>query len=562
MKKKLIKDSSCLFFIVFIMINIFATVEATEEIKYIKIDELTLQEIQAGYANNEFTIEAITQAFLDRIGKYDQSYNAFTFLNPQTLDKARALDKRKRAGEKLGPLAGISIVVKDSIDVAGFPTTAGWAPLSRLSGGIELFPEFDAPVVERLRSADAIIIGKGNVPALHWSDTQANSSWAGPTYNGFDRRFIPGGSSTGVATAVSASFATLGLAEETGGSSQSPAAAQALVGVKPTYGLVPTTGVFPVMASLMDVVGPHTKTVREAAIMLDVIAGYSVADHKTVAAIGKIPPDGYTAGLNQSALQHKRVGLYGLGWSNQKLSPSTQDLYNTAINTIKGQGAIVVSDPFVKTKFARLLIQPSEFIQSINRLESMAFDLDQYLQNLGPTANIRSLKELIAKTGENPFSKGGYYGGAIWKSLDNIDDSSRSRKQELLNKMKIPPASANQIDLAVLSKQREMYLHLFNQIFEENNLDALIFPQAFKEIPMMKDQPLDPPIAHKFPSVTTPQINILGLPGVVVPSGDYKSGAPFSLIIVGRKWSEAKLLGMAYDYEQAMKRSKSKYSDY
>ena len=209
-----------------------------------QFEEMTLQELQAGYTSGKYTAEEVVKAYLDRIAEYEPNYNAFTFMNPKALDEAREIDRRRKAGETLGALAGVPIVIKEAVDVAGFPSTMGWAPLSP-KGGIELFPEKDAPVVARLKAADAIILGKTNIPTFSNSGTRATTSWDGDTYNAVDRKLVPGASSSGTAMAVSGNFAMLGIAEETGGSIQNPAAAQALVGIKPTFGLVPNAGVVP-----------------------------------------------------------------------------------------------------------------------------------------------------------------------------------------------------------------------------------------------------------------------------------------------------------------------------
>ncbi len=169
--------------------------------------ELTLEQTQAAFASGAITSEALTQAFLDRIATYNTHYNALCFMNPDALDDARAIDRRRAAGDTLGPLAGVPVVVKDAMDMVGFPTTAGWRLLHSKTGGVDLMPATDAPVVARMRAAGAIILGKTNIPVLSHTGSHANDSWAGPTYNAVNREFLPGGSSAGTATAVAASFA-------------------------------------------------------------------------------------------------------------------------------------------------------------------------------------------------------------------------------------------------------------------------------------------------------------------------------------------------------------------
>ena len=296
----------------------------------INVVELTVQDAQTAFASHRYTTRQLAEAFLARIAIYNPGYNAIITFNPNALREADEIDRRRAAGEALGPLAGVPVVVKDTMDFTGLPTTAGWAPLSSRAGGIDLIPEVDSTVVERLRAAGAIILGKTNVPVFSVSGDNANDSWAGPTYNAAAPTRAPGASSAGTGTAVAASFAVLGLGEETGGSIQNPAAAQALVGIKPTFGLVPNTGVVPLGGSTRDVIGPLARNVRDAAIALDALAGYTPADPKTVASFGHIPAKGYAAALEGATLRGKRIGLYGPGWLASPLSEDTRRLYRSS----------------------------------------------------------------------------------------------------------------------------------------------------------------------------------------------------------------------------------------
>lgn len=143
--------------------------------KALDVFGLTVDEVQAGYANGKFSAEDLARSCLENICRYNKTYNAIVFLSPSALDEARAIDRRRSAGERLGPLAGVPMVVKDAIDMIGFPTTAGWSALHSKSGGVDLMPETDAPVVERIRGAGAVILGKTNMPALAYSANDANT---------------------------------------------------------------------------------------------------------------------------------------------------------------------------------------------------------------------------------------------------------------------------------------------------------------------------------------------------------------------------------------------------
>ncbi|HZG77598.1 MAG TPA: amidase [Paenibacillus sp.] len=492
-------------------------------------EEITVKQLQDGYAKGQFTAEDVVTAYLERIKTYESTYNAFTAMNPNALEEAREYDRRRAAGEKLGPLAGVPIVMKEAVDMAGYPSTFGWAQLAPDSGVIELVPEKDAPVVTRLKEAGAIILGRTNIPAFSESWTSAYNSWAGHTHNSFDPDLVPGASSAGTATAVSGNFAVLGIAEETGGSIQNPAGAQALVGVKPTFGLVPNTGVVPLAGSTRDVVGPHARTVYDAALMLDAIAGYTPADPKTVASIGNMPAKSYTEKLNKFALKGKRIGLYGPGWRDQPLTEETQALYDRAVEELEKQGAIVVSDPFAGTDFAELIKNTA----SNNGFQSFIYDMEEYLENLGPSAPVDSVTELFALTGK-PWEENG---PVSWITYYLDADEA----------MKDPDAVP---DLEAFAELRAEFIRSINKVMDSYKLDAFVFPQMFKETPTIES-------GEEIGPTTVSEINVAGLPLVTVPAGYYESGAPFSLAFFGKMWSEASLLGYAYDYEQATKHRKA-----
>lgn len=494
----------------------------------IDIVEMTVAQVQDGLAKGSFTCEALTQAFLDRIDALDPAYNAIIFRNPDALADAREIDRRRAAGEKLGPLAGVPVVIKDPMDMKGFPTTAGWSLLYSGKGGVDLKPEADSPVVARMRAAGTIMLGKTNVPVLSASGSHANDSWAGPTINAAAPDRVPGASSAGTATAVATSMAVLGLAEETGGSIQNPASAQGLVGIKPTFALVPNTGVTP-LSSLRDVVGPIARCVRDAALCLDVLAGFTMADPKTVAAIGKIPKGGYTSLLSKTALSGRRLGLYGDGWRNTKLSDETASLYARAQGELAARGATLVEDPFAGTGFAALYKPTGQSHFDARGLESVPYDLQKYLERMGPTAALRSFAAFAQATAaENAFGPSG-----VLKYLNEMPAF-----QACLADPTTPP------DMSEFAALRGAYHEIFGGVLDDAALDAVVFPQMHSELPLLHG-------GIPIHETTVCEINIAGLPGVVVPAGAYPSGAPFCLIFVGRPFSEAQLLALAYDYEQA-----------
>jgi len=502
----------------------------------IDLIEMTVEQAAAGLANGAFTAEELTSAFLQRIETYNPAYNAIIFPNSQALDDAREIDRRRAAGDVMGPLAGIPIVVKDTMDMAGFPTTGGWHLLYSGTGGTDLMPDRDSPVVARMRAAGCIILGKTNVPVLSATGSHANDSWAGPTLNSAAPDRMPGGSSAGTATAVGTSMAILGLAEETGGSIQNPASAQGLVGLKPTFALVPNAGVMPLAGSTRDVVGPIARCVRDAALVLDAIAGYCVEDPKTVAGIGKRAPGGYAASIVPQALKGARLGLYGPGWRNRPLSEEIKALYAVAQGEIEGLGATCVPDPFAGSGFAELGKPVPELDHYDARgMECVPYDMMLYLRRLGSGNPFATFEDFSAAvSAEDPFAPDG-----VLAFMSNMPDLL-----DCLADPETPPS------MEAFLTVREQYLAIFDAVMAKHALDALVFPQ-------MRD-PLPPRLGEESIHETVVcEINIAGLPALTIPAGYDEGGSPFNLVFVGPLWSEARLLSLAADYEQATRHRKT-----
>ena len=483
--------------------------------------ELTVDRIQADYAAGRYTAAQLTRTFLDRISRYEEHYNAFISLNPRALAQADSLDRVYHASGPVGPLHGVPVVVKDNMDMAGMVTTAGFRGFSGEDGSVAMVPGDHAAAVERLQEAGAIILGKTNLPDFAGHGTRTNSSAAGVTLNPYNTAKAPGGSSGGTATAVNASFAVLGLGTETGGSIQNPAAAQALVGVKPTYGLVPLEGVVPVDATYVDVVGPLARTVRDAAVALDAIAGPTVEDPATFAAEGNIPTEGYTPSLATGSLKGKRFGLVGPGWRDQflPLAPETDAFYREAIQVLEGLGGEAMEDPFAGSGFKE------HYEERPRGGGSGSYDWLVYLQGLGPDAPFHTVEEWEAITGES------------------FPGWGRNR----------PPAPPTATETGDAYQTWRMELRrIFRKVLDDNELDGLFFPQTGAPIPDLVEDPERPDYnPNNHPELPSNIINALGVPVVTVPFGYYEDGTPFVLAFIGRMWSEADILAWAYDLEQA-----------
>ncbi len=487
--------------------------------------ELTAQQIQADYAAGRYTAVELTQAFLDHITIYEDHYNAFISMNPDALAIAAELDQEYAANGPRGPLHGVPVVIKDNLDYGGLVTTVGYSGFSAATGGIDMIPDDDAAAVERLREAGAIILGKTNLPDFAGDGTRTRSSVAGVTLNPYDVTRAPGGSSGGTATAVNASFAVLGLGTETGGSIQNPAAAQALVGVKSTYGLVPLEGAFPMSATYVDVVGPLARTVRDAALTLDVIAGPTIEDPATYASQGHMPEGGYTDALSDTALVGKRFGLVGSGWRDSylPLDPETEALYRKAIIELQAQGAEVVEDPFLESGF-------KELYRSRRGGARANSERDIYFQGLGEGAAFHSVEE--------------------WEALSGQSFRGRGGRGEREPRSPARPGTTEQSD--AFQTWRTEIQALFRRVMEEHDLDGLFFPQAGGPIRPLVEDPERPEYSpNNHPELPSNIINDIGIPTVTLPYAYYDDGMPFVLAFIGDTWTEAALLSYAYDLEQA-----------
>lgn len=492
----------------------------------IDVTELTVEDVAAGYAEGRFTAVELTNAFLHQIARYEAHYNAFISMNPDALAIAAALDVEYAGSGPRGPLHGVPVVIKDNIDYGGLVTTAGWEGFSSATGGVDMIPGDDAAVVTRLRDAGAIILGKTNLPDFAGHGTRTNSTVAGMTLNPYNVDKVPGGSSGGTATAVNSSFAVFGLGTETGGSIQNPASAQGLVGVKPTYGLVPIEGVVPLSGSYVDVVGPLARTVWDAAVALDVLAGPTTEDLATFASEGHMPEDGYVAGLDAGSLEGKRFGLVGTGWRTDflPLDETTDVEYQKAIEAIRALGAEVIEDPFDGSGFVETYGERS------NVPTQGAHDMFVYLQGLGPDAPFNTIEEWESLSGR-PYSRG--------QRRDGSPAPGPAR-----------PSATEAGD--AYQAWRYQARNLFRSVLEENDLDGLFFPQSgVPNRPVVEDPERPDYAPNNWAEIPSNIINDLGVPTVTVPFSYFDDGTPFVLAFIGDMWTEAELLSYAYAFERA-----------
>jgi amidase len=478
-----------------------------------KILEASIQDLQKGLADGKVTSEDLVKFYLDRIDKYDQKgpkLNSVITINPKALEEAKALDQERKTKGPRGPLHGIPIVLKDNFDTFDMPTSGGNKEMAKSQ------PSKDAFLTKKLRDAGAIIIAKTNLHELAragWT----NSTLLGQTLNPYDLTRTPGGSSGGTGTAVAANFAVAGMGSDTVNSVRSPASANNLVGFRPTYGLFSRTGIIPA-AMTQDMAGQITRSVADAAIMMNVLAGVDPADAVTAAAQGHIEKD-YTAFLKKDGLKGKRLGVVKAIVGKD---PDVTKAFNKAVEDMKAQGAeiVYIEDPNFDTgKISK---------ECDVQLWESTPNLDEYFKTLGPNAPIKSTKDLLAT-------------GTVEKGILKLMTDSTNLMPNNLTNPDYKKALDNGAALRTLVKKT----------FEENKLDAFIYPHQQVLVSKVVDgkQPGRNGILASI--AQTPAITVPG--GFSTPSTDAELGVPIGVEFMGLQWSEPKLIEMAYSYEQATK---------
>lgn len=478
------------------------------------VDEATIAGIHAALAAGRTTCVEIVQAHLDRIGAYDKhgpALNALITINPRALEMAEEQDRQRAAaaasGAALPSLHCIPLILKDNYDTADLPTTGGSVSLAKS------IPPDDAFVVKRLREAGAIVIAKANLTELARGGTTV-SSLGGQTKNPYDLTRTPGGSSGGTGAAVAASFAVIGTGSDTGQSTRSPASANSLVGLRPTRGLISRDGIIPVTFT-QDEAGPITRTVEDAARMLDVMAGHDPADPITASSAGKIPKS-YTASLDAGALKGARIGVLTELFGTDPVHEPVNTVMNRAMAEMTKQGAVLVtiSIPNLAALTADMALGDFESRAAFN----------QYLASLGPNAPVKTLEELIAKGEFHPTV------GADLKAGEGYPDGMQT---DIYRKR---------------VAGREDLRHAVSAAITSERLDAILYPHQRRLVALIGDEQLERngvlSNATGFPALTLPA-------GFTAPSDTAPVGIPVGLEILGPEWSEPTLIRLGFAFEQA-----------
>jgi amidase len=466
-------------------------------------------------ASGAETSRSITQKYLDRIGQRDGRLRSVLETNPDALAQAEAMDRERKAGKLRGPLHGIPLLLKDNIATKDrMHTTAGSLAL------MDATVPADAFLVGRLREAGAVLLGKTQLSEwANFRSTHSSSGWSGrggQCRNAYALDRSPSGSSSGSGVAVSASLCAIAVGTETDGSIVSPSAASALVGVKPTVGLVSRSGIVPISHS-QDTAGPMARTVRDAALLLEVLAARDPADAASAAKGARFDVR-YSAALDRGALKGARIGVVRTKYFGYH--PATDALAEKALEVLKAEGAVLVDPANIAT--AGKIDEPE--------LEVLLFefkaDLEAYLSKLGGTGP-RTMKALIE-----------------WNQA-HADAEMPLFGQELF----IDAEKKGPLTTAAYRKARDACVRLsrkegIDATMSKHRLDALVAPTQGPS------WLIDWVNGDSSSGGCSTAAAVSGYPHVTVPMGQVR-GLPVGLSFFGRAWSEARLVALAYSYEQA-----------
>ncbi len=483
--------------------------------------EKSVMELQADMMNGLVTSEQLVEFYVVRIKEIDQSgptLRSVLVLNPQAMSDARSLDEERKAHHIRGPLHGIPILVKDNIETSdGTATTAGSLALK------ENITLRDAPIIQRLKDAGAVILGKTNL--TEWGNSRSKdaitgwSALGGLVKNPYLLDRSAGGSSSGTGAAISASLATVGLGTETDGSVVSPSSFCGLVGLKPTVGLIPRTHIIP-LAHSQDTPGPMGRSVQDVAILLTAIAGSDQAD--PVTADADLHRCNYVSCLETASLKGKRLGILSFATG---FSPKVDQVFEAAVSLLKAQGAAI---------FELKNYQPPHDLLNqewIVLLSELKHGLNTYLATTPAAVTSRSLQDLLSFNNNHSIE-------VEWFGQDLFE---RAEKTQGLNDPSYLKARKNSLYYTSVEG--------IDKLLAENQLDALIAPTfgpAWRIDLITGDHYAGK--AYHLPAIA-------GYPHLTLPMGQVQ-GLPVGLSFIGPAWSEETLLSLGYAFEQVAKARK------
>jgi amidase len=477
--------------------------------------EATIADIHDAYRTGQLTCRELVQQYLDRIAAYDKqgpALKAIITVNPRALETADELDRQYQRSGLSGTLHGIPVILKDNYDTFDMPTTGGNIAM-RTS-----VPPTDAFTVDKMRKAGALILAKANLQEFARGGNSL-SSLGGQVLNPYDLTRTPGGSSGGTGAAIASNFAVLGTGSDTGQSVRSPASANSLVGVRATRGLISRAGVIPASIT-QDELGPITRTVEDAARLLDVMVGFDPSDPVTGYGVGRAPRS-YTDQLHGNALRGARIGvmtnLFGTEARHQEVNRVMEDV----ISAMQSEGATII----------RFSLPAYDTLQSIVVTSTWEAHtaMDEYFASLGPDAPIHTFDQLVATKTATPEAQ-----AALEQELAIVDGLNNPvYKDHMVNREKLR--------MAVSSKMAELNIQAILYPLQKVLVSLVGVPQPERNGTLSN--------GTGFPAVCFPG-------GFSTPTATAPLGVPVGAELLGREFSEPLLLSLAYAYEQATKTRK------
>ncbi|HVO94857.1 MAG TPA: amidase family protein [Terriglobales bacterium] len=479
----------------------------------LNIVEATIDEIHDAYRSGRLTCRQLVQGYLDRIAAFDKkgpAINALITVNPDALTEADRLDAAYKTSGTVGPLHGITVIVKDQADVKGMPTTLGSVLFK------DYYPDRDSFVAEKLRNAGAVILGKATLGELGGGDT--HGSLFGSTRNPYDTERTVGGSSGGSGASVSANFSTVGVGQEGLASIRRPSTWNGIAGMRPSAGLVSRSGVYGCWPEIFGSLGPMARTVKDLATLLDVMVGYDPEDPITARGVSHIP-DSFTKFLDKNGLKGMRLGVLreSIGLNAEPDSADfkkVSEVFDKAVAELKAAGAEIV-DPIVIPKIKELLGKRSG----------------------GPGDTERSFKNYFGRSANPPY-----------KTPQEVIASPNFTKVVKRSQERFKRNPSPEQHYESLRAQDEL-MTAFLKVMADHKLDAIVHKAVEHQPTLIKDGIAPPFVDQKG----APHLNtfLVYVPTIVVPAGFTRDNLPAGLCFIGRPYDDGNLIKFAYAYEQA-----------
>jgi len=471
------------------------------------IEETTIAEVHAAFQSKQHNCRSLITQYLARIAAYDKNgpaINSLITINPDAEKHALQLDAEYQQRGLTGPLHCIPTIVKDNMETTGIPTTNG-ALLFK-----NYLPAKDAFQVARIKQAGAIVLAKSSLAEWAFSPFETvNSVLPGYTKNPYALDRVSAGSSGGTAASIAANLGLVGLGSDTGNSIRGPSSHQALVGIRSTMGLTSRAGVFP-LSSRADIAGPMTRTVEDAARVFNAIAAHDPNDPASI----QRPAEDYLKALNPNALKGATIGILRQAFETPTTDPEIAKIFNHAIEDLRRAGANII-DP--------LKIDLPQPARGAPPCQGFKHDLNQFLAARQPQIGVKDLAAVIESNKFHPNNR---------TRLETAEKGPANG----------PDSEACKANDAYRESVRQAVLKTMDTL----KLDALVYPTWSNPPRLIGDLNTPAGDNSQFFSPTT------GFPAINVPMGATRGNTlPIGLTIYGRPWSESKLIGFAYSYEQS-----------